>query len=575
MVDMKNILYKIVLAAAAVAVSVSCIQETVPVGGSVTQDQVSESKFALKSMINSIPATLYVSGAAGYASSYGDHTDFGIPGVHLRTEHMLEDLATMADNPYYNRFYAYDMNMAQGSDYTYCAYFWDYYYTLIRLANDVIASMKPAVEEGDSADEETKELAHILGQAYAYRAWFYLDLARMFEAKLNKYTDVRGVLHLTVPIVDENTTIDQTKNNPRVVREEMYKFIFSDLEKAEKYLDQTKKNFTAPTMMAIYGLYARAYLELGATYRENNGVNPYSDILPLTQEEAFTKAAEYARKVIDESGKTPLTQSQWEDPSTGFNSAASNNAWIWGIKVSSENLNNLLTFISHMSAEAAWGYARYAQFGAASALYDKIPAEDFRKHSWLDPKKDDFYNYKFAGSDADKEDFLRGSQAAKPYVALKFRPAQGECNDFNIGNAGDYCLMRIEEMYFIEMEAKASLNLAEGVKLMRDFVKTYRYKSYDRNPQTWEDFKTEYMLQRRIEFWGEGLLFYDYKRLNVGINRAFAGSNHPSVFRLEATDGRSPQWNIVVTRAEFQSNTAIKDATNNPDPSGKVPMAAE
>ena len=575
MVDMKNILYKIVLAAAAVAVSVSCIQETVPVGGSVTQDQVSESKFALKSMINSIPATLYVSGAAGYASSYGDHTDFGIPGVHLRTEHMLEDLATMADNPYYNRFYAYDMNMAQGSDYTYCAYFWDYYYTLIRLANDVIASMKPAVEEGDSADEETKELAHILGQAYAYRAWFYLDLARMFEAKLNKYTDVRGVLHLTVPIVDENTTIDQTKNNPRVVREEMYKFIFSDLEKAEKYLDQTKKNFTAPTMMAIYGLYARAYLELGATYRENNGVNPYSDILPLTQEEAFTKAAEYARKVIDESGKTPLTQSQWEDPSTGFNSAASNNAWIWGIKVSSENLNNLLTFISHMSAEAAWGYARYAQFGAASALYDKIPAEDFRKHSWLDPKKDDFYNYKFAGSDADKEDFLRGSQAAKPYVALKFRPAQGECNDFNIGNAGDYCLMRIEEMYFIEMGAKASLNLAEGVKLMRDFVKTYRYKSYDRNPQTWEDFKTEYMLQRRIEFWGEGLLFYDYKRLNVGINRAFAGSNHPSVFRLEATDGRSPQWNIVVTRAEFQSNTAIKDATNNPDPSGKVPMAAE
>lgn len=575
MVDMKNILYKIVLAAAAVAVSVSCIQETVPVGGSVTQAQVSESKFALKSMINSIPATLYVSGAAGYASSYGDHTDFGIPGVHLRTEHMLEDLATMADNPYYNRFYAYDMNMAQGSDYTYCAYFWDYYYTLIRLANDVIASMKPAVEEGDSADEETKELAHILGQAYAYRAWFYLDLARLFEAKLNAYTDVRGVLHLTVPIVDENTTIDQTKNNPRVVREEMYKFIFADLARAEKYLDQSVKSFTAPTLMAIYGLYARAYLELGAAYRENNGVNPYADILPLTQEEAFTKAAEYARKVIDESGKTPLTQSQWEDPSTGFNSASSNNAWIWGIKVSSENLNNLLTFISHMSAEAAWGYARYAQFGAASALYDMIPAEDFRKHSWLDPKKEEFYNYKFAGTDADKEDFLRGSQAAKPYVALKFRPSQGECNDFNIGNAGDYCLMRIEEMYFIEIEAQASLNLTEGVKLLRDFVQTYRYKSYDRNPQSWEDFKTEYMLQRRIEFWGEGLLFYDYKRLNVGINRAFAGSNHPSVFRLAATDGRSPQWNIVVTRAEFQSNTAIKDATNNPDPSGKVPMAAE
>ncbi len=555
------------------AVVISCIEESVPVGGSVTQAQVSASKSALKSMINSIPATLYVSGAAGYASSYGDHTDFGIPGVHLRLEHMLEDLATMSDNPYYNRFYAYDMNMAQGSEYTYCAYFWDYYYSLIRLANDVIASMKPIINE-NGAEQEDVEFKHIIGQAYAYRAWFYLDLARLFEPKLNKYTDVRHLLGLTVPIVDEYTTIDDTKNNPRVSREEMYKFIFDDLARAEKYLDKSRTTFTAPTLMAVYGLYARAYIELGAAYKENNG-NPNPDILPLTQEDAYRKAAEYARKVIDESGKTPLTQSQWEDPSNGFNNGTSNNAWIWGITVSSENLNNLLTFISHMSAEAAWGYGRYAQFGAASALYDQIPDADFRKHSWLDPMRTEYYNYRFAGSESDRDNFLNGAQAAKSYVALKFRPAQGECNDFNIGNAGDYCLMRIEEMYFIEMEAQANLQLSEGVKLLKEFMQEYRYKSYDRNPASWNDFKTEYMLQKRIEFWGEGVVFYDYKRLDVGINRAFPGSNHPSVFRLGATDGRSPQWNIVVTRAEFQSNTAIDDKTNNPDPSNKIPMAEE
>ena len=565
---------KYIFIAVTAAVSLSCIQETIPVGGSVTQAQVSASKSALKSMINSIPATLYVSGAAGYAGSYGDHTDFGMPGVHLRLEHMLEDVATMSDNPYYNRFYAYDMNMAQGSEYTYCAYFWDYYYTLIRLANDVIASVKPIINE-NGADEEDIEFKHIIGQAYAYRAWFYLDLARQFEPKLNKYTDVRHLLGLTVPIVDETTTIDDTKSNPRVSREVIYKFIFDDLARAEKYLDQSKTSFTEPTLMAVYGMYARAYIELGASYKENKGVNPNPDILPLTQNEAYEKAAEYARKVINESGKSPLTQSQWEDPVNGFNNGASNNAWIWGVKVSSENLNNLLTFISHMSAEAAWGYGRYAQFGVASALYDQIPDADFRKHSWLDPQRTEYYNYKFAGTQADRDDFLNGSQGAKAYVALKFRPAQGECNDFNIGNAGDYCFMRIEEMYFIEMEAKANLEFSEGVKLLQDFMKKYRYSSYDRNPTTWEDFKTEYMLQKRIEFWGEGIVFYDYKRLDVGINRAFAGSNHPSVFRLAATDGRSPQWNVVVTRAEFQSNTAITDATNNPDPSNKIPMAEE
>lgn len=570
---MKRIIKYIILTVAA-AVSLSCIEETVPVGGSVTQAQVSASKSALKSMINSIPATLYVSGAAGYAGSYGDHTDFGIPGVHLRLEHMLEDIATMSDNPYYNRFYAYDMNMAQGSEYTYCAYFWDYYYTLIRLANDVIASMKPIINETGSEPEDV-EFRHIIGQAYAYRAWFYLDLARLFEPKLNKYTDVKHLLGLTVPIVDEYTTIDDTKNNPRVSREEIYKFIFDDLARAEKYLDKSKTAFTAPTMMAVYGLYARAYIELGAAYKENKGVNPNPDILPLTQEEAYQRAAEYARKVINESGKSPLTQSQWEDPVNGFNNGTSNNAWIWGITVSAENLNNLLTFISHMSAEAAWGYARYAQFGAASALYDQIPDTDFRKHSWLDPKRTEYYNYKFAGTEADRNDFLNGAQAAKSYVALKFRPAQGECNDFNIGNAGDYCLMRIEEMYFIEMEAKANLDLNEGIKLLKNFMKEYRNSQYDRSPASWDDFKKEYMLQKRVEFWGEGIVFFDYKRLDVGINRAFAGSNHPSVFRLGATDGRSPQWNIVVTRAEFQSNTAIDDKTNNPDPSNKIPMAAE
>ena len=108
----------------AVLAASSCIKEVLPVGGSQTQAQVSESKTAMMSMIKAVPASMTTSGALGYASSYGDHTDFGIPGIHLRFEHMLEDLATMAENPFYNRFYAYDMNEAQGYQYTYCSYFW-------------------------------------------------------------------------------------------------------------------------------------------------------------------------------------------------------------------------------------------------------------------------------------------------------------------------------------------------------------------------------------------------------------------------------------------------------------------
>ena len=559
---MKKTILKVSGILTATLIAASCIQESVPVGGSVTQAQVSASDFALMSMINAMPASMTTSGTGGYAGSYGDHTDFGIPGIHLRFEHMLEDIATMADNPYYNRFYAYDLNQAQGPQYTYCAYFWDMYYTWIRLANDVIASMVPAIKDGAS-ESTMAQLRNNLGQAYAYRAWCYLDLARLYEPKDNAEVPIPSdIYELTVPIVDEKTTIEDCKRNPRVKREDMYKFILDNLALAEEYLEPSSTSWSMPNQMMVNGLYARTYIELGY---ERTGYN----------KDMFAKAAEYARKVIDQSGKTPLTKGQWINPSTGFNSAASNNAWIWGIPLSAENLNNLLSYTAHMSNEAAWGYAAYAQIGASQLLYDAIPESDFRKLSWLGPKKDEWTSgkYLFAGTASDKTSFLNGvgRPGAKPYTSLKFRPAQGECNDFNVGNAIDYCMMRIEEMYFIEMEAVYHSDPSKGVALLKDFMHDYRDASYNRiqSGADFATFKKELLLQKRIEFWGEGILLFDYKRLDEPIDRS--ASNHAAVFRLK-TERRSPQWNIVISRAEFQSNTAINDGLNNPDPSDKITL---
>jgi hypothetical protein len=128
-------------------------------------------------------------------------------------------------------------------------------------------------------------------------------------------------------------------------------------------------------------------------------------------------------------------------------------------------------------------------------------------------------------------------------------------------------------MYFIDMEAQAQLKGIEtGKKLLKDFMTSYRDKKYARNPGSMDDFLTELLLQKRVEFWGEGILLFDYKRLDAGITRAYPGSNHAGVFKYN-TVGRSPQWNIVITRAEFQSNTAINDTNNNPDPSGTIKLA--
>ena len=134
--------------------------------------------------------------------------------------------------------------------------------------------------------------------------------------------------------------------------------------------------------------------------------------------------------------------------------------------------------------------------------------------------------------------------------------------------------MRVEEMYFIKAEALAADGkFADAQAVLNDFMKTritdgsYSCSSYN----DFESFTDELLLQKRIEFWGEGILIYDYKRLDEGITRGYEGTNQAAVYCYNS-EGRSPQWNIVITRGEFQSNKGITDATNNPDPSNTLTL---
>ena len=230
-----------------------------------------------------------------------------------------------------------------------------------------------------------------------------------------------------------------------------------------------------------------------------------------------------------------------------------------------------------MSSERSWGYAPFTKFSMNKATYEKISNSDFRKHSWLDPAYVENpagkqpYDYKFAGTADDKARYLAD---AVPYQSIKFRPAQGECVDYTTGNATDFPLMRVEEMYFIKAEALAANgDIPAGQAVLNDFMRNrIADGSYSCSAFTdLESFTDELLLQKRIEFWGEGILIYDYKRLAEGITRGYEGTNHASVFCYNS-EGRSPQWNIVITRAEFQANKGITESTNNPDPSGKLTL---
>ena len=145
----------------------------------------------------------------------------------------------------------------------------------------------------------------------------------------------------------------------------------------------------------------------------------WNAVLPTTIPMLNKKAGEYARKAITTSGCTPLTQAQWEDPTTGFNSATANKSWIWGLPLTSDNVSNLLNFQAHIGNEESWGYGHQVGRAIDKALYNKIDDKDFRKHSWLDPDRN-FYAYKSCRPNGSAY-----FATLKDYVNIKFRPAQG------------------------------------------------------------------------------------------------------------------------------------------------------
>ena len=121
-------------------------------------------------------------------------------------------------------------------------------------------------------------------------------------------------------------------------------------------------------------------------------------------------------------------------------------------------------------------------------------------------------------------------------------------------------------------EAKAHENLGEGIRLLNEFMNNYRIVGggYDctNMSSSVENFTNELMLQKRIEFWGEGIVMFDMKRLDMSTRRGYVGTNSPASYRLN-TEGRAPYWNFVISRGETQNNPVIA-TQNNPDPSQTV-----
>ena len=166
---MKNNL-KISLATLAAAVlATGCIKEATPT------DIAIERQVTLETTIRGIPAALVKAGSTGYAQQ-GAGWDFSLPAIHLAMESMTGDLV-VTGNIGYDWFGQWGTNDALGADYAVGALTWDNYYTWIMMANSVIS----LIDTDDYMSLDATQRSY-LGFAYAYRAMFYFDLVRLYEA---------------------------------------------------------------------------------------------------------------------------------------------------------------------------------------------------------------------------------------------------------------------------------------------------------------------------------------------------------------------------------------------------------
>jgi hypothetical protein len=346
----------------------------------------------------------------------------------------------------------------------------------------------------------------------------------------------------------------------------MWEFILSDLEKAEEYLNgYARKDIYTPDQSVVYGLKARAYLVM----------------------EDWENAKKYAK--LAQTGYSIMNENQYTSRETGFNTP--NSSWMFGLTFKPTDPN-----ILENDGDSSWGSIMCIEVdpvgsgcGYASNyghpividrhLYETIPTSDFRKNCFVDFKLDELPT-KAAIVDglkaySDYPEWVYGTGYDSNYdavggLSLKFRLAGGA-----VGHANQYVgfvvavpIMRVEEMYLIEAEATGMQSESTGIALLtafaqqRDPAYVYGIHQDTYGNGTTGIFRNEVWWQRRVEFWGEGLATFDIKRLNKGIIRSYANTNHLESNRWNTT--APPDWmNWCFVNTESNYNYSL---TPNPTP---------
>ncbi|MDR0430141.1 MAG: RagB/SusD family nutrient uptake outer membrane protein [Tannerellaceae bacterium] len=377
---------------------------------------------------------------------------------------------------------------------------WNYLYSVVSKCNEVIAAV--------SSETTDSDLKKVLGQALALRSYAYLQLVQRYQQTYIGNED-KPAVPLTLTANDDRESIPS-----RATAREVYDKLLVDLEDAVNFLDGfSRPNKTIIDQSVASGIYARLLIVV----------------------EDWPKAAQYAK--LARTGYSLMSQNELKVD--GFNEI-NNKEWLWGADITGETTTMFASFFSHVcSYDEGYGQSNFMPKMMDARLYSQMGSNDARKAQFKDPSLP-----------VDIESDV-AEENAPSYCNFKFKKVTGWL--------ADYVYMRASEMYLIEAEALARQGKgAEAYVVMKEYMDNRDPDwAVGRSSVTAEDV----FLQKRLELWAEGHIFYDYLRFKKGVNRDYAGSNH-----LEKLNIPAGSWKFIYQLPQFEidNNVDLSEADQNP-----------
>lgn len=518
-------------ALASVVLFAACEEmDTMPEGSTVTEQQKldikeqdpSKSESSVSGAFMSFSTFMPNEESVGSAA----HNDFGYPSIMLFTDCDGEDVVSTLTG--YNWF-SHSIRYTNRSVSSYIAQItWQDLYSYIFAANGIFS--------GADLESEDPTVQYTLANGYALRAFAYFQLAQLFQFNIVGHEDSP-----CVPIITEKNANDYLVNGAkRATVQEVYDLIYSDIDNAIELLsvcgvEPADKRYVG--LDVAYGLRARINLVC----------------------QKWDAALADAESAIENSAATPASIEEVSGPT--FSSVNESN-WMWGIIINETDdvvSSGIVNWISHIGS-LNYGYANYSKgMRISSKLYHSIAESDIRKGWWLN---DTCYS---ANLNARQASYMK-KYSYRAYTNVKFGPYNDVVGTAT--NANDIPLMRIEEMYLIKAEAELMSGKGDALATLTDFVKTYRDPEYSFTEGDL-DLHQEIWRQRRIEFWGEGISWFDVMRLGTGIDRRNAGFESVYAFVIAGTDTKLL---YPIPESEVQANPALSEADYNP--TSPTPTAA-